>query len=70
MYNVLYIFILLFIMKYKIYKVLKVYDGDIILVRNEKGDIVNIRFLYIDCFEILKNFLINNYLKELKILIF
>lgn len=69
MYNVLHTLILLFIMKYKIYKALKVYDGDTILVRNEKGDTANIRFSYIDCFETPKKSSINNYLKESKILI-
>ena len=36
MYNVLHTLILLFIMKYKIYKALKVYDGDTILYQFHK----------------------------------
>ena len=54
--------------RYKTYKVLKIYDGDTALVKNERGEEASVRFSYIDCFETKKNSLIHTYLPESNIL--
>lgn len=54
--------------RYKTYKVLKIYDGDTTLVKNDRGEEASVRFSYIDCFETKKNSSIHTYLPESNIL--
>jgi|GEM_PF-5073343 hypothetical protein len=54
--------------KYQICQIVKIYDGDSVLVKPEKEEEANVRFSYIDCFEAKTNSSIHTYLPESNIL--